>query len=577
MEAGQFVQFLIGSAQSLFPQAKRPGKLQATIEKVIEEAQEDLRITIEKNLPVIYLVDTKVLLQNFVDGFVDALESKKIDKYVYSILVKEEGFDISVFSNDKAFEELFDEKLVQVQLDLTNPTYQRELLTTLDQAFPRKLNEFRFIKRVVRTLKLLQASIPQKLVAASNDQINDISRQRISEDIRRLGTEFRDFLRTETPAKISSPERYISNFKSDRQLVIVVDSYRRAIDLVNSALTEKLRSILKQKFGIEVTKDFTAGSFTQAGHTGLLAKDKKGVVEVVGINTPLTQRIIVAAQQEVPTQTFNLNDFVLDTDHIRSSVEITKPRLGKTLLSMNFSVLISMEKAYNLSLSGQETKAADALIKKFFDKTRKSLFDNWKKTLASSKAIEYIVSRLRFSPTIAEDIAEQIHSALQGKKSKKSPVSTTVNTKTKETPVLAKFKTNIKTSNQKVSVNPGTVSTKKRKAAPTLQRSVTNLQNLLNNLLVTKIKENMGTGSRRDILNLRSGRFAESVKVNNISSSRAGMISVFYSYMKNPYATFSQGGLQQYPRSRDPKLLISRSIRELAAQQMITKLRTVAQ
>ena len=87
----------------------------------------------------------------------------------------------------------------------------------------------------------------------------------------------------------------------------------------------------------------------------------------------------------------------------------------------------------------------------------------------------------------------------------------------------------------------------------------------------------MGTGSRRDILNLRSGRFAESVKVNNISSSRAGMISVFYSYMKNPYATFSQGGLQQYPRSRDPKLLISRSIRELAAQQMITKLRTVAQ
>ena len=84
MEAGQFVQFLIGSAQSLFPQAKRPGKLQATIEKVIEEAQEDLRVTIEKNLPVIYLVDTKVLLQNFVDGFADALESKKIDKYVYS-------------------------------------------------------------------------------------------------------------------------------------------------------------------------------------------------------------------------------------------------------------------------------------------------------------------------------------------------------------------------------------------------------------------------------------------------------------------------------------------------------------
>ena len=85
----------------------------------------------------------------------------------------------------------------------------------------------------------------------------------------------------------------------------------------------------------------------------------------------------------------------------------------------------------------------------------------------------------------------------------------------------------------------------------------------------------MGEGSRRDILNYRTGRFASSVKVESLSQSREGMITAFYSYMKNPYATFSQGGRQQNPRSRDPKLLIGASIREIAAEQVTNRLRAV--
>jgi hypothetical protein len=85
----------------------------------------------------------------------------------------------------------------------------------------------------------------------------------------------------------------------------------------------------------------------------------------------------------------------------------------------------------------------------------------------------------------------------------------------------------------------------------------------------------MGDGSRRDILNLRSGRFAESVKVERLSQSREGMITAFYSYMKNPYATFSRGGQQERPYTRDPKLLIAKSIREIASQQVANRLRAV--
>lgn len=107
------------------------------------------------------------------------------------------------------------------------------------------------------------------------------------------------------------------------------------------------------------------------------------------------------------------------------------------------------------------------------------------------------------------------------------------------------------------------------------ESSLLNLQNILNASLVEQIKRNMGSGNRRDVLNLRSGRFAESVKVERLSESREGMITAFYSYMKNPYATFSAGGRQELPRSRDPRLLISKSIRELMQQQVANRLRAV--
>ena len=105
--------------------------------------------------------------------------------------------------------------------------------------------------------------------------------------------------------------------------------------------------------------------------------------------------------------------------------------------------------------------------------------------------------------------------------------------------------------------------------------SLISLQQLLDANLVETVKRNMGTGNRRDILNLRSGRLAESVAVDRLSQGRTGMITAFYRYMRYPYATFSSGGKQSQPRSRDPKLLISKSIREVALQLKITQLRAI--
>lgn len=106
--------------------------------------------------------------------------------------------------------------------------------------------------------------------------------------------------------------------------------------------------------------------------------------------------------------------------------------------------------------------------------------------------------------------------------------------------------------------------------------SLASLQAIINSKLGERIADNMGTGQRRDILNFRSGRFASTVDVERMSASREGMITAFYRYMKYPYATFEPGGQQGLPKSRDPKLLISKSIREIASSIVGNRMRAVS-
>ncbi len=105
--------------------------------------------------------------------------------------------------------------------------------------------------------------------------------------------------------------------------------------------------------------------------------------------------------------------------------------------------------------------------------------------------------------------------------------------------------------------------------------STARLEALLKERLRAQIEKNMGDGNATNILNYRSGRFADSAKIERLTTSRQGLITAFYSYLKNPYATFSEGGAQQSPKTRDPKTLISKSIREIAATLVGNRLKAV--
>lgn len=189
---------------------------------------------------------------------------------------------------------------------------------------------------------------------------------------------------------------------------------------------------------------------------------------------------------------------------------------------------------------------------------------------ASGRKILELLLSMGFSTSVEEDIEELLYkNILEGKASisRSGKKSFSFN-------LPGRKKPNIGMATKK----PLNVPASKTKDASRTEPKATNLitlQNLLDANLVQTVKQNMGTGSRRDILNLRSGRFAESVRVERLSESRQGMITAFYSYMRNPYGTFSAGGRQSQPASRDPKLLISRSIREVAQQLQITRLRAV--
>lgn len=254
-----------------------------------------------------------------------------------------------------------------------------------------------------------------------------------------------------------------------------------------------------------------------------------------------------------------LNNLIVAVDASKSRVDAVAARKAVDTLLKNLQSVITVIKKTVEKLQKVNLNPA----------VRKEL----QQILSNATTTEGLINA-RGSASFKESIAEDIAAALSGKKLQQETTKFK-NSIAQKITVLQKDK---KTAPKlKPIAKPKPISIRQLKLKRFVQQDseILSLQNLLQMSLTQQIKDNMGSGSSRDVLNLRSGRFAESVKVEKLSQGREGTISVYYNYMKYPYATFSQGGKQQYPRSRDPKLLISKSIRQLAAQAKITRLRSV--
>lgn len=362
--------------------------------------------------------------------------------------------------------------------------------------------------------------------------------------------------------RVSDPE---TMGLSKNKMVFIAKSFK---NLRDTNLNKAINDVLK-KIGISES----IGQITVLGHTAVNVGTKEEAS--YRTNTPLLTETLFrleAGGLSRPAQLEKEDAFVrkipLFIKHSISISENFKPT-ANIMLEFGFSFSVGMDPLENtVSGSSDEKRARDQIISgEIFPELVESLNArvSWLK--------EQAVKSFKNSPTLFEYLDELFYDTAKGNKPKSYVFNETKSGKIKIKPIALPVFPKISKTNNKISKRSSTLALRSRTGQFT---SLNSLQAILDSLLVERIKQNMGDGSRRDILNLRTGRFAESVKVERMSQSREGMVTAFYTYMKNPYATFSQGGRQELPKSRDPKLLISKSIREIMAEKVANKLRAVA-
>lgn len=249
-----------------------------------------------------------------------------------------------------------------------------------------------------------------------------------------------------------------------------------------------------------------------------------------------------------------------------------------------YKYIVEMQPEEVNRASGTASAPITNALRRYFDPANYVQIEKFFKTRATEDSFIQKLIIAKGSPSYVEILETHLVNALKGKE------NTIVTYKLPRTKISSE-KITVDTSGYRKELQVTVQKVKKlanavKKATALAKASEQNrapdslnlisLQNLINQQLQDVISANMGDGSSRTVLNYRTGRLAGSAKVENMTESRAGMITSFYSYMKNPYATFSDGGQQSRPKSRDPKLLIAKSIREIAATQVANQLRAVA-
>jgi len=354
--------------------------------------------------------------------------------------------------------------------------------------------------------------------------------------------------------------------------------------VISSAVKEQFLNIIKT----DIIEDIQAGYVANFGHSMIVSTDGNNELGRF-VNTPgfASSLYGLAKLGQTKSQLEEAAVYYRDKSGlITNKLTFSKNFQAKTQYLMMLGLTITYPEDWDINQTrgrDEEKIAKEQLVgtskrKKISSAEQKS-FINYLISLMKEQILTKNPENAAGSRTLKEFIKYAVVSALKGEplveekkkvnKQKNIPIkrrSVVLNTAAKKQLKLAKPKVTMPTS---PSIAAGV------KSLPKAQSNLPSLLNRINGLIQQQVQQNMGTGNSRDVLNYRSGRFAESVKVERLSESRQGMLTAFYSYMKNPYATFSQGGRQQYPRSRDPKTLISKSIREIAQTMVTNQLRAV--
>ena len=396
-----------------------------------------------------------------------------------------------------------------------------------------------------------------KLALLVNKEANYLSYRKAAA---MAGAEVRRELNLYKFALIKDPENFINN--STGKIVLLSHSFEYLKSEVNKVIKTCINVFRAANKDISnsIPIDVKVGDIFHSGHAGLYSDNT-----FLGINMPaqLINGIVGNKFAEVEEAIGSI-----DT-HVEYGVQISKSfKSSGVLLDLGFQFTVIMSKSTNEGLwKNKESKA-------IYEKVKQVTIDQLTNVFKSRESIEALVNiiepegaNIRTSPTMTEYIINILSDNIVQGKSSREFIGIVNTPKLKE---LLSKKSGAKTAIQS---RPQKLATSTKAPIRNKQgqfTSLASLQILLNQALPYQIRKNM----MRPALQNQTGRFADSVNVEKVSQSREGMITAFYNYMKSPYQTF-EPGFRQGSEARNPKTLISKSIREIATGLVGNRLRAV--
>jgi hypothetical protein len=516
------------------------------------------------NSPSIYLVDPQLIATTIISAL---FSNDGNNKYISKIYSKPSGSDsrIPLFSDSPQDEKRF-ARVVRTfkkvnRAEISN--FQNKLEKSIADALITDFNK-------INTATLLNTAKTTYFAMLRELQQAERKKNKVYADFRaaaaKAGAEIRRELNIVGISVIEDPENMIQNLNN--RIPFVAFNFNQGVKNINVSVQKALDKEFKAFSDLVEFNKVEVGNLVHAGHVGIYQDNS-----LLGINMP-SGVIAGIASNNLQNIENAIGSLPLHVEHgIRLTKKFAK-RAG-VFLDLQFNFVVSMEGSFNSAILGPQEQAA---IRGIVGQVGEQALIDVIKSRSGAEAFAEVANMLpvaESSKTLVDYIKQSLIETLTGRegvdytqKSKFKGTGLDVNKLTSA--ALSKNRTKSKAkARSKVTAKPNIV------VQPKSALNLSSLLNLINSDLHDQIKRNMGTGNRRDVLNYQTGRFASSAKVERLSESRQGMLTAFYSYMKNPYSTFSQGGRQQNPRSRDPKTLIAKSIREIAQTMVTNQLRAV--
>jgi len=506
----------------------------------VSEGQAIFNNTIRANSPTIYLVDPDLIANVVIQELINNT------KYISSIY-SESG---ALSPENEEF--ISAHKTLQDTLISLIPTIVQEIHSSLTA---------KFSKVSLDTLNSTVVKIYNQLI--SDIQTAEVKgRKYISYQVAaaKAGAELRRTLNLIKVSILEDAQNVITNLNN--RIPFVGYRFSGTVTEINTVIQQAVDKHISNH--IKTTETFKVGNLVHAGHVGIYSD-----AGLIGINMPaaLIGGLVSDKFAEIEQAVGNLQI------HVDSGIKLSTnyTATGGMLLDLQFNFAVSMPETLNSRILGpQEVSTIKSILGKV---AKNALEDAVKKQLGSESIVE-LVQQVGASPSFEQFLHDRLVATLKGKKI--SPLNHSINVKLQNdiTRSISKTKSSKNTSKIKAPAKV-TINVKKNTVIDTKSTNLIPLQNLINQNLARQIQKNMGSGSSTRVLNYRTGRFAASAKVERMTESRQGMITAFYSYMRNPYGTFAEGGAQEFPQSRNPKLLIATSIRELAGTQVANRMRAI--